>query len=192
MEQLYTLMLAIALRLLSLMLLAIALHSSSLLLATDLRSVYAIVFTLTHGNICFSNMTHGIPQIDQSQSPRQGRHRPSRPPPAIKSVDRSPLTRCRQAARCSSGRRCVAHLEQHSAGIWLAFGCGTAIAPKQHVIRAHAWSCEEVDGIMRNYLRPPWSSRSNKTPAQHRVTLAARSLARRCGGLHKYIKAPTR
>jgi hypothetical protein len=190
-------MLAIALRLLSLMLLAIALHSSSLLLATDLRSVDAIVFTLTHGNICFSNMTHGIPkhilpQIDQSQSPRQGRHRPSRPPPAIKSVDRSPLTRCRQAARCSSGRRCVAHLEQHSAGIWLAFGCGTAIAPKQHVIRAHAWSCEEVDGIMRNYLRPPWSSRSNKTPAQHRVTLAARSLARRCGGLHKYIKAPTR
>jgi len=187
MEQLYTLMLAIALRLLSLMLLAIALHSSSLLLATDLRSVDAIVFTLTHGNICFSNMTHGIPQIDQSQSPRQGRHRPSRPPPAIKSVDRSPLTRCRQAARCSSGRRCVAHLEQHSAGIWLAFGCGTAIAPKQHVIRAHAWSCEEVDGIMRNYLRPPWSSRSNKTPAQHRVTLAARSLARRCGGLHKCI-----
>ena len=195
MEQLYTLMLAIALRLLSLMLLAIALHSSSLLLATDLRSVDAIVFTLTHGNICFSNMSYDTRYTSDRPKPeptRQGRHRPSRPPPAIKSVDRSPLTRCRQAARCSSGRRCVAHLEQHSAGIWLAFGCGTAIAPKQHVIRAHAWSCEEFDGIMRNYLRPPWSSRSNKTPAQHRVTLAARSLARRCGGLHKYIKAPTR
>ena len=73
-------MLAIALRLLSLMLLAIALHSSSLLLATDLRSVDAIVFTLTHGNICFSNMSYDT------------RYTSDRPKPEPKSRSPSPFS----------------------------------------------------------------------------------------------------